>query len=131
MGRVNIERRRKKGKKSWHRMSVMHDFYVKNNPRQKSGNAAAWATFSPMRLHRQNQCGSMNTSCILAPSATIGGVRSTYLHFWQISAPPGICISFETGGKRAKREKNECDGKTTNLVVAEKKGGNRLTSIFL
>jgi len=70
MGRVNIERRRKKGKKSWHRASVTHDFYVKNNPRQKSGDAAAWATFAPMRLHRQNQCGSMNTSCILAPSAT-------------------------------------------------------------
>ena len=41
--------------------------------------------------------------------------------------PPGICLSFETGGKRAKREKNECDGKTTNLVVAKKKGGNRST----
>jgi hypothetical protein len=45
------------------------------------------------------------------------------LHFWQISAPPGICLSFETGGKRAKREKNECDGKTTNLVVAKKRAG--------
>ena len=77
MGRVNIERRRKKGKTSWHRTSVMHNFYVKNNPRQKSGNAAAWATFAPMRLHRQNQCGSMNTSCFLTPSATIGGVSST------------------------------------------------------
>jgi hypothetical protein len=52
------------------------------------------------------------------------------LHFWQIGVPQGICLSFETGGKRAKRKKNECDGKTTNLVVAKKKGGNRLTSIF-
>jgi len=92
-----------KGKKSRHRASVTHDFYVKNNPRQKSGDAAAWATFAPMRLHRQNQCGSMNTSFILAPSATIGG-GEVYLHFWQISAPPGICLSFETGGKRAKRK---------------------------
>ena len=40
-------------------------------------------------------------------------------------APPGICLSFETGGKRAKIEKNECDGKTTNLVVA-KKGRERI-----
>jgi hypothetical protein len=65
-------------------------------------------------------------------SCTIGNNRwgEVYLHFWQISAPPGICLSFETGGKSAKREKNECDGKTTNLVVAKKKGGNRLTSIF-
>jgi hypothetical protein len=46
------------------------------------------------------------------------------LHFWQISAPPGICLSFETGGKLAKREKNECDGKTTNLGVAKKRAGN-------
>jgi hypothetical protein len=103
MGRVNIERQQKKGKKSWHRTSVTHDFYVKNNPRQKSGDAAAWATFAPMRLHRQNQFGSMNTSCFFAPSATIG--VEVYLHFWQISAPPGICLSVETGGKRAKREK--------------------------
>jgi len=29
-----------------------------------------------------------------------------------------------------KEKKNECDGKTTNLVVAKKKGGNRLTSII-
>ena len=46
-----------------------------------------------------------------------------YLHFWQINATPGICLSFKTGGKHAKREKNECDGKTTNLVVAKKKAG--------
>jgi hypothetical protein len=27
------------------------------------------------------------------------------LHFWQNGVPPGIYLSFETGGKRAKREK--------------------------
>jgi hypothetical protein len=70
---------------------------------QKSGDAAAWATFAPMRLHCQNQCGSMNTLCILAPSATIRG--RGLLAFLAISAPPGICLSFETGGKLAKREK--------------------------
>jgi hypothetical protein len=43
------------------------------------------------------------------------------LHFWRIGAPPGIRLSFETGGKLAKREKNDCDGKTTNLVVAKKR----------
>jgi hypothetical protein len=49
-------------------------------------------------------------------SCTIGDDRGgeVYLHFWQIGAPPGICLSFETGGKRAEIEKNECDGKTTN-----------------
>ena len=65
-------------------------------------------------------------------SCTIGDDRGVevYLHFWQIVAPPGICLSFETGGKRAKREKNECDGKTTNLGVAKKKVGNRLLVFF-
>jgi hypothetical protein len=40
-------------------------------------------------------------------SCTIGDDwgGEVYLHFWQISAPPGICLSFETGVKRAKREK--------------------------
>jgi hypothetical protein len=46
-----------------------------------------------------------------------------YLHFWQTGAPPGICLSFETGGKRAKIEKNECAGKTTKLVVAKIRAG--------
>ncbi len=38
-----------------------------------------------------------------------------------------------TDGRRAvmpRRHRDECDGKTTNLVVAKKKGWNRLTSIF-
>jgi hypothetical protein len=67
-----------------------------------------------MRLHCQNQCGSMNTLCILAQSVTMEG--EVYLHFWQIGAPPvllrcssgappGICLSFETGGKRAQNRK--------------------------
>jgi len=130
MGRVNIERRRKKGKKSWHRASVMHDFYVKNNPRQKSGDAAAWATFAPMRLHRQNQCESMNTSCILAPSATIGGARSTCI-FGRSARLRGFVFLLKQAGSVPKEKKIECDGKTTNLVVAKKKGGTRLTSFFL
>jgi hypothetical protein len=58
-------------------------------------------------------------------SCTIGDDRGgeVYLHIRQIGAPLGICLSFETGRKRAKREKNECDGKTTNLVVAKKWAG--------
>jgi len=65
-------------------------------------------------------------------SCTIGDDQGgeVYLHFWQIGAPPGICLSFETGGRVPREKKNECNGKTTNLVVAEKKGRNRLTSII-
>ena len=53
-----------------------------------------------------------------------------YLHFWQISALRGFVFLLEQAGSVPKEKKNECDGKTTNLVVAKKKGGNRLTSIF-
>jgi hypothetical protein len=59
-------------------------------------------------------------------SCTIGdnqGARSTCI-FGRSVRLPGICLSFETGGKLAKREKNECNGKTTNLVVAKKRAGN-------
>jgi hypothetical protein len=37
---------------------------------------------------------------------------------------------LKQAGSVPKEGKNECDGKTTNLVVAKKKGGNRLTSII-
>ena len=86
---------------------------------QKLGDAAAWATFAPMRLHRQNQCGSMNTLCILAPSATIRG--RGILAFLAISA---FVFLLKQAGSLPKEKKNECDGKTTNLVVAKKRAGN-------
>jgi hypothetical protein len=64
-------------------------------------------------------------------SCTIGDDRGRgLLAFLANRRSSGDFLSFETGGKRAKIEKNECNGKTTNLVVAKKKGGNRLTSIF-
>jgi hypothetical protein len=37
---------------------------------------------------------------------------------------------LKQAGSVPKEKKNECEGKTTNLVVAKNKGGNRLTSIF-
>jgi hypothetical protein len=57
-------------------------------------------------------------------SCTIGDDwgGEVYLHFWQISAPPGICLSFETGGKRAKREKNEWRWQDHKFSCGEKKG---------
>jgi hypothetical protein len=60
-------------------------------------------------------------------SCTIGDDRGgeVYLHFWQIGVPPGICLSLKQAGSVPKEKKNECDGKTTNLVVAKKKGGNQ------
>jgi hypothetical protein len=89
---------------------------------QKSGDAAAWATFAPMQLHCQNQCGSMNTSCILALSATIGGARSTCI-FGRSARLRGFVFLLKEAGSVPKEKKIECDGKTTNLVVAKKRAG--------
>jgi hypothetical protein len=90
---------------------------------QKSGDAAAWATFAPMRLHRQNQCGSMNTLCILAPSATIRG-RGLLAFLADQCASRGFVFLLKPAGSLPKEKKNECNGKTTNLVVAKKRAGN-------
>jgi hypothetical protein len=89
---------------------------------QKSGDAAAWATFAPMRLHRQNQCGSMNTLCILAPSATIGGARSTCI-FGRSARLRGFVFLLKQAGSMPKEKKDECYDKTTNLFVAKKRAG--------
>jgi hypothetical protein len=89
---------------------------------QKSGDAAAWATFAPMRLHRQNQCGSMNTLCILAPSATIGGARSTCI-FGRSARLRGFVFLLKQAGSVPKEKKDECYDKTTNLFVAKKRAG--------
>ncbi len=90
---------------------------------QKLGDAAAWATFAPMRLHRQNQCGSTN---YIVYSCTIGdnqGVTSTCI-FGRSVHLRGFVFLLKQAGSLPKEEKNECDGKTTNLVVAKKRAGN-------
>jgi hypothetical protein len=71
----------------------------------------------------------MNTSCILAPLAMVGGARSTCI-FGRSVRLLGFVFLLKQAGSVPKEKNNECDGKTTNLVVAKKKGGNRLTSIF-
>ena len=65
-------------------------------------------------------------------SCTIGDDRGVevYLHFWQIVAPPGICLSFETGGKRAKREKKRVRWQDHKFSCGGKKGREPITSIF-
>ena len=71
---------------------------------QKSGDAAAWATFAPMLLHRQNECESMNTSCIPAPSATIGGARSTCI-FGRLAHLRGFVFLLKKAGSVPKEKK--------------------------
>jgi hypothetical protein len=97
-------------------------FLCEKQPKAKIRRCSRMGNFCP---HAAASPKSVREYEYIVYSCTIGDDwgGEVYLHFWQISAPPGICLSFETGGKRAKREKNECDGKTTNLVVAKKRAG--------
>ena len=52
---------------------VMHNFYVKINPRQKSGNAVACASVAPVRLHRLIRHKGINTRRIIARGGGWGG----------------------------------------------------------
>jgi hypothetical protein len=52
---------------------VTHDFYVKFNPRQKSGNAVACTNAAPMRLHHLICHKGINTWQIIAPRRRNGG----------------------------------------------------------
>jgi len=65
-------------------------------------------------------------------SCTIGDDRGgeVYLHFGRSAHLRGFIFLLKKAGSVPKEKKNECDGKTTNLVVAKKKGENRLTSII-
>ena len=60
----------------------------------------------------------------------IGGASSTCI-FGRSARLRGFVFLLKQTGSVPKEKKNECDGKTTNLVVVKKKGGNRLTSFFL
>ena len=52
-----------------------HEFAAKKKPRQNSCDAVAWASYAPMRLHRQNRRGGMLKLPIIAPSEPNGGGR--------------------------------------------------------
>jgi len=97
-------------------------FLREKQPKAKIRRCSRMANFCP---HAAASPKSVRDYEYIVYSCTIGDDwgGEVYLYFWHISAPPGICLSFETGGKHAKREKNECEGKTTNLVVAKKRAG--------
>jgi len=78
MGRVNIERRRKKSKKSWHPASCDTQFLRENQPRQKSGDAVACANFAPVRLHHLIRHKGINTWQIIAQRRRNGGGSYSY-----------------------------------------------------
>ena len=50
-----------------------HEFAANKNPRQNSRDAVAWASYAPMRLHRQNRRGGMPKLPIIARSEPNGG----------------------------------------------------------
>ena len=52
---------------------VTHNFYVKINPREKSGNAVACASVAPMQLHCLIRHKGINTWQIIAARRRNGG----------------------------------------------------------
>jgi hypothetical protein len=63
---------------------VTHNFYVKNNPREKSGDAVACASVAPVQLHHLICHKGINTLQIIAVQRKNGGGVS--LHYWHLGA---------------------------------------------
>jgi len=85
---------------------VMHDFYVKTNPRQKSSNTDACTSVAPMRLHRLICHKGINTRRIIAQQRKNGGGRSYYtIGIWvQLAvASPVLGIIFRSAGRHPKK----------------------------
>jgi len=57
---------------------VAHDFYMKINTRQKSGDAVACANIAPVQLHCLICHNGINTWRIITPRRRNGGGRSYY-----------------------------------------------------
>jgi hypothetical protein len=60
---------------------VTHDFYVKINPMQKSGDAVACTSVAPMQLHRLIRHKGIKTWRIIAQQRKNGGGRSCSSYF--------------------------------------------------
>ena len=60
---------------------VTHDFYVKINPRQKSGDAVACTSVAPVQLHRLICHKGIKTWQIIAQQRKNGGGRSYSYYF--------------------------------------------------
>ena len=64
----------------------MHNFYMKTNPRQQSGNAIACASVAPMQLHCRICHTEINIRLIIAQRRGNGGQSLiTFLAFWRSS----------------------------------------------
>jgi len=73
MRRVNIEQQWKKVRNHGIMHRVSHNFYVRINPRQKSGDAVTCTYVAPMRLHRLICHKGINTWQLIAPRRRNGG----------------------------------------------------------
>ncbi len=56
-----------------------HEFYMKTNPRQKSGDAVACASVAPMPLHCLICHAGINIQLIIAQQRRNGGEESYYI----------------------------------------------------
>ena len=69
-----------------------HEFAAKKKTRQNSRDAVAWASYAPMRLHRQNRRGGMPKLPIIARSEPNGGGGGNEQN-GQESAPPEVSLA--------------------------------------
>jgi hypothetical protein len=84
---------------------MMHDFYVKINPRQKSGDAVARACVAPVRLHRPIHHAGINIWLIIAQQRKNGGGGLIKLLAFGRSSPmsPVLGIIFKSTGRHPKK----------------------------
>jgi len=84
---------------------VTHDFYVKINTRQKSGNAVAYASAAPVRLHHLICHKGISTWRIIAQQRKNGGGRSYYIIDIraQLADVSRLRIIFRSAGRHPKK----------------------------
>jgi len=84
---------------------VMHNFYVKINPKQKSGNAVACASVAPVRLHCLICHKGINAWRIIAQQRKNGGGGLITLLAFGRSLPmsPVLGIIFRSAGRHPKK----------------------------
>ena len=108
----------------------MHEFGAKQNPRQNLRDAVAWASYAPMRLHRQNRHRRTWKLQIIARSEPNGGGEvmnkmGRRAHLLAQNQFLVFGLRFRKRGKPQeglRKEKKEADSKTAILILGKNKG---------
>jgi len=108
---------------------VTLNFYIKINPRQKSGNAVVCASVAPVQLHHLICHKGINTWRIIAQQRKNGGgVLLDYWHWVQLTNVSCFGDNFLKRGKTSQKIFFEGNSKTTNPVVAKSYEKPKITS---